>query len=123
MSETQNMGVTAEELDDLAWALYDAFPEVARDVNPVHNPDFWPAKATQLLPVINKIRDRARAEGAAMAVDATGLTVVVKEGREVTLDEALEKTIVHIEGCGWETGPYCTCGADPGRMEDSGEGG
>lgn len=89
MSETQSMGLTAEELEDLTWELIAAFPEV--DVNPVHAPDFWPAKATQLLPVINKIRDRARAEGAAMAVDATGLTVVVKEGREVTLDEALEK--------------------------------
>jgi hypothetical protein len=124
---SEEIGVTTEEIDDLAWALIDAFPEV--DVNPVHAPGFWEAKATQLLPVINKIRDRARQEGAQMlanaAVDATWgerddlkeALQEVYEGREITLDEALEKTIIHEEGCGWETGPYCTCGADPGRME------
>jgi hypothetical protein len=26
-------------------------------------------------------------------------------------------TIVHESGCEWETGPYCTCGNDPERME------
>lgn len=26
--------------------------------------------------------------------------------------------IIHDSGCGWETGPYCTCGKDPGRMHD-----
>lgn len=93
------IGVSAEELDDLVWALVEAFPEV--DVNPVHSPEFWAAKATQLLPVINKIRERSR-----------------QEGRVITLDEALEKTIIHEQGCGWETGPYCTCGADPERAED-----
>lgn len=25
--------------------------------------------------------------------------------------------IIHEPGCGWETGPRCTCGADPGRMD------
>jgi hypothetical protein len=25
--------------------------------------------------------------------------------------------IIHDPGCGWETGPYCTCGADPERAE------
>lgn len=108
MSETANMGVTAEELDDLAWALVEMFPEVAREVSPVHNQEFWHAKATQLLPVINKIRDRARAEGATMAVDATGLTVVVKEGdygaiaqdegKEITLAEALVKRADELLG-------------------------
>lgn len=107
MSEnmTENMGVTAEELDDLAWALIEAFPEV--NVNPVHAPDFWTAKATQLLPVINKIRDKARKEGARRStkdecVECGRNDVVVikngvlycdrhRPGRELTLDEALEK--------------------------------
>jgi hypothetical protein len=25
--------------------------------------------------------------------------------------------IIHRPGCIWETGPYCDCGADPGRMK------
>lgn len=81
------MGLTPEELDDLAWALLEAFPEV--NVNPVHSPDFWPGKATALLPVINKIRDRARDEG-----ERAGAGQHHEEhcaGREITLDEALEK--------------------------------
>lgn len=95
-----NAGITAEELDDLAWALADAFPEVA--VNLSGAQDFWEAKATQLLPVINKLRDKARAEGRGVPSDNFG---------------ELWDSISHEPGCGWETGPYCTCGADPGRAE------
>lgn len=93
MSE-ENMGVTPEELDDLAWALIDAFPEI--DVSPVHSPDYWKAKATGLLPVINKIRARARTEGVAHArrvetIAETG----VDPGVVLTLEEALEKADDH----------------------------
>lgn len=49
--------VLESELLDLAWALVEAFPEV--DVSPVHSQEFWLAKATQLLPVINEMRERA----------------------------------------------------------------
>jgi hypothetical protein len=27
--------------------------------------------------------------------------------------------IIHEAGCGWEIGPYCTCGADPERIEEN----
>lgn len=30
--------------------------------------------------------------------------------------------IIHAPGCGWETGPYCTCGADPERTLAATEG-
>lgn len=95
-------GITAEELDDLAWALADAFPEV--EVNLSGAQDFWEAKATQLLPVINKLRDKARAEGRGVPFDeiwdsaTADLADQAREyeekrglGREITLDEALEK--------------------------------
>lgn len=99
MSETANMGVTAEELDDLAWALVEMFPEVARDVSPVHNQEFWQAKATQLLPVINKIREQSFNEGVAHArrMERIALTGV-DPGREITLDEALEKRADELLG-------------------------
>jgi hypothetical protein len=89
-----SQGITPEELDDLAWALADAFPEV--EVNLSGAQDFWEAKATQLLPVINKLRSRARNQGYAEALvevdedegtDYSGGSL----GRTITLDEALEK--------------------------------
>jgi hypothetical protein len=31
----------------------------------------------------------------------------------------MQEPIIHEQGCAWETGPHCTCGADPGRADSA----
>lgn len=48
---------------------------------------------------------------------ADAITAAV--GTRVTPPEEGRTPIIHETGCGWETGPYCTCGADPERIEEN----